>query len=460
MSTLIEPLKTRLRGSLIEPGDPDYDAARRVYNGMIDRHPRAIIRCADVADVIAAVQFVHEDGQAGTLVSVRGGGHNGAGLAVCDEGVVIDLSPMRGVRVDPVARTARVEGGCVWSDVDHATHPFGLAVPTGIISSTGVAGLTLGGGHGHLTRKYGLTIDNLLSADLILADGQFVTASEDSHPDLFWAIRGGGGNFGIVTSFEFRAQPVDTVLAGFSLWPVDDVRQVMQWYRDFLPQAPEDLNGFFTFFVVPPAPLFPESLHGQMMGGVMWCYLGSEDQAPAVFQPAAEMHPRFHAVERMPFPVVQSMFNTLYPPGLQWYWKADFVRSIPDAAIDRHLEYGSQLPTALSTMHLYPIDGAAHRVGPNDTAFSFREANWSEVIVAVGADPAHNERNIAWARDYWNALHPYSAGGAYVNFMMEEGQDRVQATYRDNYARLVDVKTRYDPTNFFRVNQNIKPLEP
>jgi FAD/FMN-containing dehydrogenase len=453
-SSAIDQFQTDLRGALLQPDDPEYDVARKVYNDMIDRHPRLIARCADVADVIEAVKFGRRNDM---LVSIRGGGHNGAGLGVCDDGLVIDLSRMRSVRVDPVNHTVRVEGGATWGDVDHATHAFGLAVPTGIISTTGVAGLTLGGGHGHLTRKFGLTIDSLLSADIVLADGQLVTASADSHPDLFWAIRGGGGNFGVVTSFEFRAHPVDTVQAGFSLWPIERAREAMQWYRDFLPQAPEDLTGFFAFLVVPPAPLFPETLHGQLMGGVMWCCLGSEEQVATLLRPVHETQPVHHALHAMPFPSVQNMFDPLYPLGLQWYWKGDFVRELPDEAIDLHLEHGSKLPTPLSTMHLYPIDGAAHRVAPGDTAFSFREANWSEVIVAVDPDPAKNQRNIAWTRDYWQALHPYSAGGAYVNFMMEEGQDRIKATYRDNYERLVDVKTRYDPANFFRVNQNIKP---
>lgn len=454
-SATIERLKPCLRGPLIEPGDPEYDVACQLYNGMIDRHPRMIARCADVADVIEAVRFARQDDG---LVSIRGGGHNGAGLALCDDGLVIDLSRMRGVRVDPVARTVRVEGGCTWGDVDHAAHAFGLAVPSGVISTTGVAGLTLGGGLGHLTRKCGLTIDNLLSADMVLADGQFVTASADSHPDLFWAIRGGGGNFGVVTSFEFRAHPVHTVQAGFMLWPVEHAREVMQWYREFILDAPEELNGFFAFLVVPPAPVFPPELHGQTMSGILWCYVGSEEQAERVLRPARDLEPVYDEIHSLPFPVVQSMFDLFYPPGLQWYWKGDFVRDLPDEAIDRHLECGPKLPSALSTMHLYPINGAAHRVGPRDTAFNFRDANWSEVIVAVDTDAANNERNIAWAREYWDALHPFSAGGAYVNFMMEEGQDRVRATYGDNYERLVEVKTRYDPTNLFRVNQNIKPI--
>jgi FAD/FMN-containing dehydrogenase len=365
---------------------------------------------------------------------------------------------MRGTRVDPAARTVRVAGGCTWGDVDHATHAFGLATVSGIISTTGVGGLTLGGGHGHLTRKYGLTIDNLLAADVVLADGRFVTASADEHPDLFWALRGGGGNFGVVTSFLFRLHPVSTVLAGPTLWPLERAADVMRWYREFVPAAPEDLNGFFAFLVVPPAPPFPEELHKRKMCGVVWCYTGPAEDADRVFQPIQEFGPpALHGVQAMPYPALQSAFDALYPPGLQWYWRGDFVSELSDAAIALHVEYGSQLPTLHSTMHLYPIDGAVHRVARSETAFSYRDTTWSEVIVGVDPDPANRQRITTWTKDYWEALHPYSDGGAYVNFMMDESQDRVRATYRENYDRLVGVKNTYDPTNFFRCNQNIKP---
>jgi FAD/FMN-containing dehydrogenase len=450
----IEELAASLRGELIQPYDAGYDDARRIYNAMIDKRPRLIARCANVADVIAAVNFGRESR---LPIAVRGGGHNGPGLSLCNDGLVIDLSLMRGIRVDPRMRTAQVEPGCRWGDVDHATHAFGLATVSGVNSSTGVSGLTLGGGHGYLTRKFGLTIDNLLSADMVLADGRFVKASDEENQDLFWAIRGGGGNFGIVTSFLFRLHPVSTVYAGPMLWPLERAAEILRWYREFLPAAPEDLYGFFAFLIVPPAPPFPESLHGKKMCGVIWCYTEPQGRTEEVFRPIRELNPVFEHLGPMPYPTLQSAFDALYPSGLQWYWKGDFVRELSDKAISLHLQHGANLPTPLSTMHLYPIDGAVHRVGRNDTAFSFRDSLWSQVIVGVDPNPANNERMTAWARAYWEALHPHSAGGAYVNFMMEEGQERIQATYGDNYERLVEVKSKYDPENLFRINQNIRP---
>ena len=451
----VEELKNRLRGEIIQPGDDGYDDARKVYNAMIDRRPALIACCADAADVIAAVNFGRENDM---LTAIRGGGHNGGGLGICDDGLVIDLSGIKYTRVNPEARTVRVGGGCTWADVDHATHAFGLATPTGIISTTGVGGLTLGGGIGHLTRKCGLTIDNLLAADLVLADGSFVTASADENEDLYWAIRGGGGNFGVVTSFLFRSHPISTVYAGPMLWELEQATEVMQWYREFSPSAPEDVNGFFAFLTVPPGPPFPEHLHNRKMCGVVWCFTGPLDQAEEVFKPIRSFGPpTLDLVGPMPYPMLQSMFDGLYPPGHQWYWRADFVNELSDEAIALHVKYGSEMPTMQSSMHMYPINGAAHRVGNDETAWAYRDANWAEVIVGVDPDPANNDRIISWTKDYWDALHPYSAGGAYVNFMMDEGQERVQATYGDNYERLVAIKNKYDPTNLFRVNQNIRP---
>jgi FAD/FMN-containing dehydrogenase len=452
----VEEFRVSLRRELIQPGDEDYDEARKVFNGMIDKHPRMIARCSDVADVIAAVNFARENE---VLLAVRGGGHNGSGWAVADDGLVIDLSAMRGICVEPAAHTVRVEGGATWGDVDHAAHAFGLAIPTGIISTTGVGGLTLGGGHGYLSRKYGLTIDNLLEADMALADGSFVKASEEENEDLFWAIRGGGGNFGVVTSFLFRGNPVSTVYAGPMVWELDRAEEIMRWYRTFLPNAPEDLYGFFTFLIVPPGPPFPEHLHNRNMCGVVWSYSGPLEEAEEAFRPIREeVGPAaFEFLGPMPLPVLDSLFDALYPPGLQQYWRGDFVTELSDEAIAMHLRYGPEVPTVQSTMHLYPIDGAPHRVGRHETAFSYREATWSAVFYGVDPDPANNERITEWAKEYWSALHPYSAGGAYVNFMMDEGQERVKATYRDNYERLVAVKHEYDPANLFQVNQNIKP---
>jgi FAD/FMN-containing dehydrogenase len=447
--------KGQLRGELIEPSDTRYDDVRKVYNAMISRKPRLIARCADVADVITAVHFGRQNN---LRVSIRGGGHNAGGLGVCDDGLVIDLSLIKYVHVDPAARTVRVGGGCTWGDVDHATHAFGLAVPSGIISTTGVGGLTLGGGLGHLTRSCGLTIDNLLAADVVLADGRFVVASADENSDLHWALRGGGGNFGVVTSFLFQAHPVHTVCAGPMLWELDQAADIMKWYRQFIVQAPQEINGFFAFLVVPPGPPFPEHLHFKKMCGVVWCYNGPQEKANQILAPLRSFRqPAFEFFAPMPVPMLQSLFDGLYVPGMQWYWKADFVKELSDEAIALHVKHGSELPTLHSTMHLYPINGAAHKAKNDDTAFSYRDAVWSEVIVGVDPDPANKDKITAWARNYFDALHPYGAGGAYVNFMMEEGEDRIRATYRDNYDKLAGIKAKYDPDNFFRVNQNIRP---
>jgi FAD/FMN-containing dehydrogenase len=453
--TAIQSFKSRLRGTLIQPGDADYDAARKVYNAMIDRRPRLIARCVDVADVMAAVDFARENG---LLLAVRGGGHNAGGLAVCDDGLVIDLSEMRGVRVDPPERTVRVGGGCVWGDVDHATHAFGLATPSGFISTTGVGGLTLGGGIGYLTRKYGLTIDNLLGADLVLADGRFVTASANENSDLFWAIRGGGGNFGVVTSFLFRLHPVKEVVGGPTLWTLEQAPAVMRWYREFIKTAPRDLNGFFGFLTVPPGPPFPEALHLKKMCGSVWCYCGPADKADEVFKPIKSFGPpALYGIHAMPFPMLQSAFDALYPPGLQQYWRADFVNEISDEAITAHMRHGPELPSMQSFMHIYPIDGKAHEPGKSDTAFSHRDANWVQLILGVDPDPANRGRITDWTKRYHDALHPYAAGGAYMNFMQDEGDARISAAFGDNFARLAELKRKYDSENLFRMNQNIPP---
>ncbi len=451
----IEEFKSKLRGELIGKGDEQYDEARKVYNGMIDKKPGLIARCVDAADVINSVNFARDNDM---LVSIRGGGHNVGGLGICDDGLAIDLSLMKWTRVDPDERTVRAGAGCTWGDVDHATHPFGLAIPAGIISTTGVAGLTLGGGVGHLTRKCGLTIDNLLAADMVLANGSFVTVSDEENQDLYWAIRGGGGNFGVVTSFLFRSHPVKIVHAGPMLWELGHTTEVMQWYREFILDAPEDINGFFLFLVVPPGPPFPEHLHGKNMCGVVWCYAGPEEKVEEAFRPVRTIaKPAFEHIGPMPLPSLNSAFDPLYPKGLQQYWKADFMNELSDEAIAQNVKYGSKVPTPLTTMHIYPINGAVHRVGRSDTPWNYRDATYSQVIVGVDPDPANNDKIISWTREYWDALHPHSAGGAYVNFMMEEGEDRIRATYGDNYERLVQIKNKYDPTNLFRVNQNIKP---
>jgi FAD/FMN-containing dehydrogenase len=453
---LARQLLPAFSGRLVGPEDPGYDEARKVYNAMIDRRPALIAYADDAADVAAAVTFARERD---LLLAVRGGAHNGAGLGTCDDGLVIDLSRLRAIDVDADAKTVRVGGGCTWGEVDRATAAHGLATPSGIISTTGVGGLTLGGGIGHLTRAFGLTIDNLLEADVVLASGERVRASADEHPDLFWAIRGGGGNFGVVTSFLFRLHEVGTIVGGPTFWPVEQGAEVLAAYAEFLPKAPRELNGFFAFTTVPPAPPFPEALHLQKVCGVVWCYVGDEAGAAQAMAPLLEAlpEPLMHGVQPMGHPDLQTAFDGLYPAGDQWYWRADFVTQIPAEAAAEHARFGAAMPTMQSTMHLYPVDGAAHDADASDTAWSYRDATWASVYAGVDPDPANAEAIKRWTIDYFEALHPHSAGGAYVNMMMDEGQERVRASYRDNYDRLARVKAQYDPGNVFRVNQNIQP---
>jgi hypothetical protein len=449
-----DALRKGLKGKLVLPGDAAYDAARSVYNAMIDKRPAAIVECKDADDVARAITFARDSGMA---AAIRGGRHSGGGFGTCDGGVVIDLGGLRAVHVDPSARTVRVEGGATWGEVDKATHAHGLAVPCGVISTTGVGGLTLGGGHGYLTRKYGLTIDNLTGAEVVLADGRKVHANAEENADLFWALRGGGGNFGVVTAFHFRAHPVGTVIGGPMLWPLAAAPEVMKFYLEETANAPDDVYGFFATMTVPPGPPFPEPLHLTKACGIVWCFTGPAEQAEAVLgrfrrfkPPAADF------VGPIPMPSLNGMFDALYPSGLQWYWKGDFFEKVDAAAIALHLKYSEQLPTMQSAMHLYPIDGAAARVGEADTAWGHRRAKFSEVIIGVDPEPLSADRIRSWARDYWMALHPHSSGAAYVNFMMaDEGDERVRATYGANYPRLAQVKQKYDPGNLLRVNQNI-----
>lgn len=451
----VKEFRNNLRGTLIEPEDEEYEDARKVYNAMIDKRPRMIAKCSDVADVIQAVNFARENH---LLLSIRGGGHNAGGLGICDDGLVIDLSMIKYTRVDAKARTAVVGGGAIWGDVDHATHAFGLATPSGIISTTGVGGLTLGGGIGYLTRKYGLSIDNLLSVDVVLADGSFVTANASENADLFWAVRGGGGNFGVITAFTFQLHEVDMVYGGPMFYELSEAEEVMKWYRKFIRFAPDDVYGFFAFLTVPPVAPFPEELHLKKVCGIVWNYTGPLDEAEEVFKSIREFKkPALDFAGPLPYPALQSMHDALYPKGMHWYWKADFVNELTDEAIEEHMKFSRELPSMHSTMHLYPVNGKASRVNRENTAWNFREATWSMVIVGVDPESANTEKITNWAREYYNALHPYSAGGAYVNFMMEEGEDRIKATYGKNYDRLVQVKDKYDPYNLFCINQNIKP---
>lgn len=453
--TTIKEFRESLRGDLLEPFDEGYEDARKVYNAMISKHPRMIARCTDVADVIRSVNFARENN---ILLSIRSGGHNAGGLGICEDGLVIDLSRMNYTRIDPEAKTVVAGGGCTWGDIDHATHVFGLATPSGIISTTGVGGLATGGGIGYLTRKCGLSIDNLLAVDVVLADGNFVVANANQNQDLFWAIRGGGGNFGVVTSFTFRLHPVSMIYGGPILYELSEAEEVMKWYRELIKDAPDDLNGFFAFLTVPPVAPFPEHLHLRKMCGIVWAFTGPMESAEETFRSIRSFKtPAVDFAGPIAQPALQSVFDALYPTGLQWYWRADFVKELSDEAITAHIKFGNELPTMHSSMHLYPINGAASRVGNTDTPWNYRDATWAMVIVGVDPDPANSEKITSWTKQYWESLHPYSAGGAYVNFMMDEGEERVKATYGENYERLVAIKRKYDPDNLFRVNQNIKP---
>ncbi len=444
-----------LRGTVIRPADSAYETARRVYNGMIDRKPALIVQCADVADVIHCVNFAREQGLS---PAVRGGAHSVPGFGTCDGGIVIDLGRLKGIRVDPVQRTARVEGGCTWGDVDHATHVFGLATVGGLISTTGVGGLTTGGGFGHLTRRYGMVCDNLISADVVTADGQLRTASATTNPDLFWAIRGGGGNFGIVTSFEYRLHPVRLVYAGPILYPLEKATEAMRLYRDFMHTAPREMSAFFAFLIVPPGPPFPEALHMKTVCGIVCVYCGDPAQGDALTKPLRDFGPPLLALTGpMPYPIVQSMFDALVPHGLHQYWKADFVGELTDKIIAEHVKHGPSIPNVNSAMHIYPMDGAVHDVGKDDTAFAYRDVRYTHMIAAMTPDPAVMPQYRDWVRSYWSALHPHSSGGAYVNFLMDEGEERIASSYSGGLKRLAAIKAKYDPGNLFRVNQNIKP---
>ncbi len=452
-------LADALTGDLITPAHEGYDQARAVYNAMIDRLPGAVALCTSVADVVACVKHARATG---TDLAVRGGAHNAGGLGVWDGALVVDLRGLNDITVDPAAGTVQVGGGCLWREVDAATFEHGMATPCGFIASTGVGGLALGGGVGYLTRRFGMTVDNMVSAQVVLADGSVVVADETSHPDLFWALRGGGGNFGVVTQFTFRCHPIGdhgTVIGGPVLYAMEDAGEVMRWYRDLLPSLPEELNGWFGLITIPPAPPFPEELHGRKAAVILWCYTGDPARADEVLAPVREFgSPLLDGLHSLPFPMLQGAFDALYPAGLQWYWRADTYETISDTAIEAHLKFGAELPTGHSTMHLYPIDGAAARVAPDATAFPYRSGGWTGTIVGVDPDPANNELITQWARDYWEALHPTSVGGAYVNFLQDdEGSDRVRDAYGANFERLRQVKTTYDPGNFFHINQNIPP---
>ncbi|MFF8847423.1 FAD-binding oxidoreductase [Streptomyces sp. NPDC015127] len=449
----LELLHDAVRGDVIVPGDPAYDEARRVYNALHDRRPAVVVRAVDAGDVIAAVRAARDHA---LPLAVRGGSHAVAGYGTCDDGLVIDLSRMRSVRVDPVTRTARAEGGCTWGDFNHATHAFGLATTGGVVSTTGIAGLTLGGGMGHLSRRYGLSCDNLVSADVVTAEGALVTCGAERHPDLFWALRGGGGNYGVVTSFAYRLHPVDDVLGGLALYPLDG--DVVRRWRDMNADAPEELNTILVLLLGPEVPFLPERWHGRPVCAAVTCFSGPAEEDTKVRARLSELGPVIgEFVERMPYPVVNTLFDEDLPPGLYHYWKGNFSRELTDGAIDVHMTYGATIPSMESDTALFPIDGACHRTGAEDTAFAYRDAFFSAAFGASYTDPADTARNIAWTRAYDRDLRPHTEEAGYINFMDTDDQDRVRANYRQNYDRLRAVKRRYDPENLFRINHNIAP---
>jgi FAD/FMN-containing dehydrogenase len=451
-------LREHLTGLILAPGDDGYEDARRVYNFMIDKRPAAVVACANAGDVQATVNHARDNG---LDLAVRGGGHSVPGFGTADGAIVADLSALNTVDVDASAQTARVGGGATWAMVNDATTAHGLATTGGIVSSTGVGGLTLGGGIGYLTRSHGLSCDNLLSADVVLADGTLVTASETDHADLFWALRGGGGNFGAVTSFEFRLHPIGDIYAGMMFFEIADAAALLRYFRDFIADAPREYGGFPAWHLAPPLPFIPESRVGEPMFVIISCWTGDHDTGARVLQqfrdvaqPAAEM------VGPMPYAALNAAFDPLLPRGLQHYWKAVYVRDLTDDAIAAHLEHGPRIPAVNSAVHMYPINGAAHDIAVDATAFGHRDATYACVIAGMWPDPADNEANIAWVRDYHTAIAPHSEPGGYVNFASADDQDRIQDNVGTTYDRLAGIKVHYDPHNLFHLNQNILPANP
>jgi FAD/FMN-containing dehydrogenase len=452
--SMTEALREQARGKVITSDEAEYDDARRVHNGMIDRRPKVIVQCVDVGDVMTAVAFARDNG---LELSVRGGSHSVPGYGTNDNGIVIDLSPMKGIRVDPKKQTVRAEGGCTWGDFNHATYPYGLATTGGVVSTTGIAGLTLGGGIGYLARKYGLSLDNLISADVVTADGQILVASEKENKDLFWAIRGGGGNFGVVTSFEYQLHPVKDVYAGFFFYPLESTHDVLNFYREYIAFAPEEMGAFFGFQIAPPLPFIPASEHGKSFCIIIACWAGPLDKGEKALKPIRNAAPTVaEMMGPMPYPAINAAFDALLPPGLQHYWKTAFATELNDGAIEAHIKYGPKIPVVNSAMHIYSINGACNRIASDATAFTYRDAQFATVIAGMWPDPADNTKNIKWVKDYYKALQPHSEAGGYVNFMAED-DDRVRENYKGNYDRLAKIKKKYDPKNLFHLNQNIKP---
>jgi FAD/FMN-containing dehydrogenase len=455
MAMTLAQLRERVRGQVVVPGDETFDEARAVHNGMSNRRPAAVVRIANAGDVMATVAYAREND---LDLAIRGGGHSAPGFGTVDDGVVIDFSRMRTVRVDPRTKTARADAGVTWGDFNSATYAFGLATPGGIISTTGIAGLTLGGGIGYLSRGFGLSCDNLISVDVVTADGRFLVASEKENADLFWALRGGGGNFGVCTSFEYRLHPVKDVYWGPMFYEIEETANILRFYREYIKDAPEGMGGFPAFQIAPPLPFIPENRHGDMFAAIVACWAGPLNEGEKRFKPFHDVaEVKAEMVGPIPFPAINGAFDGLFPKGLRQYWKGNYVKELTDAAIGVHEKHGPKAPTVSSTMHLYPIDGACHRVASDATAFGHRDADFSMIVVAGWDDPRADKANIQWVRDYSKAITPHSQEGGYVNFADADDQNRVEANYGVNYRRLVDVKRKYDPDNVFHVNQNIAP---
>ena len=453
MNSDYSELSSKLHGMLTLPGDPDYDEARAVYNGMHDRRPAGVVRAQGIADVVATINFAREQG---LLLAIRGGGHSVPGFGTCDDGLVLDLGSMKEVTIDTANMTVIVQGGCTLADMDKATHEYGLAIPGGTVSTTGVAGLALGGGMGHLSRSCGLSCDNLLSAEVVTAGGETLSCSNDENPDLFWAIRGGGGNFGVVTSFKFKAYPIKTIYGGPTFFRPDG--DVMRNYESLITRMPEAFNALFAIVLAPPAPFVPEEWHFKPVMAMVTCWSGAEDQDEEILKAVSEAGDIVgQALWRMPYPEVNTFFDELLPPGLRQYWKANAFTGFSDEAIDEHLVHGPRVPSLESGIFIFPINAACHRLGGDETAFANRDSNLSTVIAGAWHESKDDEANTKWVREYYEALDPLSEGGAYVNFMDVDDQNQASSAYGPKMQRLKEIKGQYDPENLFRVNQNITP---
>src|SRR4051812_17776756 len=448
-SGILEGFRSALRGAVIGDGDAEYNTARKIWNGSVDKRPALIARCSGLADVIAAVRFARENG---LLVAIRGGGHNVGGRALCDSGLVIDLTRMKGIHVDPKARRARVQPGVLLGELDRETHVFGLAAAMGVVSKTGVAGLTLGGGVGWLSRKYGLACDNVISFEIVTADGEALQVSADEHPDLFWALRGGGGNFGVVTSFEYRLHPVKMVLGGLVVHSRDSARGLLRFYRTFTESAPDEFAAYAALLHTPD---------GMPVAAIVACYCGDLAEGERLISPLRSSgKPLMDAIQPMPFPVMQTVFDAAVPDGNQNYWKSAFLRELSDDAIDVIVSHANQATSPMTAVLVEQYGGAASRIGKSETAFAQRHAEYDLGMLSQWADRADSERHIAWTREFADAIAPFRSGDYLLNFLGDESDDTIRAAFGSNYARLVEVKTKYDPTNFFRVNQNVQPGSP